>query len=1215
MNRKQKAPRSIREAYRFVCSRSLRARQLVASLSKSRNKSKVLSLEAKAIHKEIVVGAPQRIVWQCICHIGGGQVRRLWLGCDPARESVASNPSLVCEAGGAMIEFRTLGTLDLRRKDGPELDSLLAQPKRIALLAYLCLATPRGFHRRDTILGLFWPDSDESHARSSLRRALHVMRQTLGEDALHSRGDEEIAPNFDAIWCDAVAFDERLGANKLVDALELYRGDLLPGFFLDEVPMFERWLDEERSRLRASAARAARVVAENQEAERNLTGAVRWARRAAELTGNDERAVRRLMEVLARAGDRASALKVYDEFAERLASELEAEPSAETRGLADQLRSARSPAQPTISKQSELSIRGATPDGQLGNGYRIEREIGRGGAAVVFLAGDLKHGRTVALKVLRPEVAAMLGTQRFFAEISITARLNHPNIVALLDSGEIDGAPFYTMPYVGGETLRARLRREGALRIADALRIARDVADALSHAHEHGVIHRDVKPENILLDNDRTLVTDFGIARAITEATSERLTQPGLAMGTAAYMSPEQADGEREVDARTDVYSLGCVLYEMLTGDPPFTGSSKQAILARKLAEPVPPMRNVRESISPALEQTVLKALARTPGDRFGTVKEFSDSLQSSLSEARAVGKSWLRSRRAAAAAVAVVSVVAAVVLVRNIAPATTLPVTERKKLTFTGIATQGTLSPDGQFLAFIVEERDSSRLIVQDLTGGPADTLLVFVPWAGDNGIQWSPNGARLLVKQPGKVFLIHRRGGPHELLRSFSPGDEAHWYPDGRVSLTNLHKGRLLLVNPESGDSLPIPIPAATRSNSYHGDWSPDGRVFAVSTDSHDGARWQIQGVTLDGRIETLIEDTVQLDSPRWSAKGDALYYLRGVDAIWRVDVSTRTGKTTSRPEQIQTGMEALPGIVGITHFSVSRDGRQLVYAKGDRYSNIYRVDPVDSVSPPRMVPLTSGTSLKWSPVVSPDGKWIAFAAQTKDGSELFRLPIAGGDAIKVTEGARVTTESDIAWSPDGGSIAFQSVRGGLAQISVAAVPSGELRHFTHPNASSRLSYLTWAPGSRIVYATPRTYIHALDPSTGHDELLVRDTANAWFHAPRYSPNGEEIAMVRFDKLAMISVIRIADGAETRLPTKLLFPRAWAADGRSIFVQGLSAPTLLLIDPRGKKANRTIFTAPVREMACVPVPARQEQAFICAVYDFFSDIWTIKNFDRRSD
>ena len=238
-----------------------------------------------------------------------------------------------------MIEFRTLGTLELRRRDGPELDSLLAQPKRIALLAYLCLASPHGFHRRDTILALFWPDSDQAHARASLRRALHVLRQSLGEEAFQSRGDEEIAANFDVIWCDGIAFHQRLTANEPLEALELYRGELLPGFYLDEAPEFNRWLDDERNRLRSSAARAAHLAAEAQEAQGNLGDAVRWARRAVEVAGVDERAVRQLMELLARVGDRAGALQVYDAFVARLKAEFEVEPSSETREVGDRLRS------------------------------------------------------------------------------------------------------------------------------------------------------------------------------------------------------------------------------------------------------------------------------------------------------------------------------------------------------------------------------------------------------------------------------------------------------------------------------------------------------------------------------------------------------------------------------------------------------------------------------------------------------------------------------------------------------------------------------------------------------------------------------------------------------------------------------------------------------------------------------------------------------------
>jgi TolB protein len=552
--------------------------------------------------------------------------------------------------------------------------------------------------------------------------------------------------------------------------------------------------------------------------------------------------------------------------------------------------------------------------------------------------------------------------------------------------------------------------------------------------------------------------------------------------------------------------------------------------------------------------------------------------------------------------------------LVRTLASPFSLPLTERKKLTFSGIAMQPSLSPDGQFLAYMLDGRDSTRLIVQDLTGGPADTILAIPPWGGDKTVEWSPNGARLLVRLPGKVALIHRRGGQQEIVRAFQPGDEGHWLPDGlRVSLSNLHAGRFLIVNPQDGDSSSLRIPA-THAASWAGAWSPDGRVFAVVTDTPDSVRWVIRGISLDGRMEELVSDSIELNSPQWSGKGDVLYYLRGADAIWRVKVSTRTGRTVGAPEEVETGIDALSGIVGIVHFSVSGDGRQLVYAKGERYSNIYRVAVKDSATPPRMEQLTSGTSLRWSPVVSPDGKWVSFASETKDGAELFRMPIAGGRAEQITQSARVWPGSEIAWSPDGRYIAFESVRASKCQIWIASVSSGEMRRFEHTNASIRSTDVTWAPGLQIAYENPRTYIHLVDPTTGKDEILVRDTADAWFHFPRYSPDGKEVAMLRYHEpeKSLISILRLADGTETRLPRGTYFPRAWSRDGRFIYAQ-LPFPTMVRLDRFATKAPETVFTAPVREMECTPDAIRPEHSFICAMFDFFSDIWTIQNFDRH--
>ena len=262
----------------------------------------------------------------------------------------------------------------------------------------------------------------------------------------------------------------------------------------------------------------------------------------------------------------------------------------------------------------------------LGDRYTVERELGRGGMAVVYLARDLKHDRQVALKVLRPELAASIGTDRFLREIRIAAKLTHPNILMLIDSGEADGLLYYVMPYLEGESLADRLVRERQLPIEDALQITREVADALSHAHSQGVIHRDIKPENILFEGGHAVVTDFGIARAVSAAGGEKLTETGLAVGTPAYMSPEQAMGTGETDARADVYSLACVLYEMLGGDTPFPGTTPQAILARKVSEPAPPLRTLRDTVAVPLEGVVLKALARSPADRYTTATRFAEA-------------------------------------------------------------------------------------------------------------------------------------------------------------------------------------------------------------------------------------------------------------------------------------------------------------------------------------------------------------------------------------------------------------------------------------------------------------------------------------------------------------------------------------------------------------------------------------------------------------
>src|SRR5690348_376808 len=304
----------------------------------------------------------------------------------------------------------------------------------------------------------------------------------------------------------------------------------------------------------------------------------------------------------------------------------------------------------------------------LSDRYRIERELGVGGMATVYLAEDLKHERRVALKVLKPELAAVLGADRFVAEIKTTASLQHPHILPLFDSGTADGFLYYVMPYIEGETLRDKLNRETQLGIEEAVKITRDVADALDYAHRHGVIHRDIKPENILLHDGRPMVADFGIALALSAAAGGRMTETGMSLGTPHYMSPEQATADKEITARSDVYSLGSVLYEMLAGQPPHLGGSAQQIIMKIIAEDAKPVTTIRKSVPPNVAAAVAKSLQKLPADRFASAAEFGAALAdasfrttdlSGMTSGAAL-RGIPQRRFAATAAVAVVLLVAA---------------------------------------------------------------------------------------------------------------------------------------------------------------------------------------------------------------------------------------------------------------------------------------------------------------------------------------------------------------------------------------------------------------------------------------------------------------------------------------------------------------------------------------------------------------------------
>lgn len=577
------------------------------------------------------------------------------------RPSTPPPAERAAQRSGVEIRLRTLGLTDLLDGDDTEISAVLAQPKRFALLTYLAAARPQGVQRRDRVLALFWPELNEARARDALNQALRFLRQALGADVLVRRSAEEVGVNPELLWCDVPAFRAAAEAERWDDAMSLYRGGFLQGFFVSGAEGFERWMEEERSALRRLAARGARELARRHEGDGALTQAITWGRRVLEITPNDERALRSLLGFHVRAGDHAGALHLYDSFARRLQEEWGTEPAPETRRIIEEVRSGHGgPIADAEVPDRHESTAPATPeaggagDGDLlGGRYRIERELGAGGNATVYLARDLKHDRDVAVKVLAPAITEGLARDRFLREIRIVSRLQHPGIVPLFDSGDAEGRLYYVMPVVSGETLRQRMRR-GQMDPAEVLTVLREVAESLRYAHSQGVIHRDIKPENVLLVDGRALVTDFGIARATDAARASAgsdsgLTRAGTSLGTPAYMSPEQAAGDPQVSHLADLYSLGVLGYEMLAGRPPFTGDTPQEILAEKLTRAAPDLLEFRPDTPAWLAGLIMRCLERDPTRRPRTAGAMAAELAAERAAPRAAVSftaGWVRRLR-----------------------------------------------------------------------------------------------------------------------------------------------------------------------------------------------------------------------------------------------------------------------------------------------------------------------------------------------------------------------------------------------------------------------------------------------------------------------------------------------------------------------------------------------------------------------------------------
>ncbi len=513
-----------------------------------------------------------------------------------------------------MFRLHTLGGLSLRDGTG----SPLPVPRlRLAFLAPLAVAGGRGV-TRDKLAAFFWPESSGENARHALEQLLYSVRRHVGRELL--LGADPLRLNPATVATDVGEFQKAVAEGAWETAVAVYGGPFLDGFFLSDAPEFEEWVEIQRTRLAGEHDRVLYRMAKEAGTRGLHTAEIDYWRKLSASDPLSERTAAGLARALASAGDWAAALQHSRAYDARVRRELHGEGPTLT-ATVEQLHAQRAS--------------GAVPAGPVQARYTIVREIGRGTVATVLLARDQRLNRLVALKVLRPELAASTATQRFHREIAILAGLQHPHILQIHDSGVLEPGgqwrgPFFVMPFIEGESLRDRLAREVQLPLEETIQLAGEIAEALAYAHAHGVVHRDVKPGNILLESGHALLADFGVAYALDQASGQALSLSGVRLGSPYYTSPEQVGVPHRADARSDIYSLACVVYEMLAGEPPFTGATAQAVTARHAAHSVPPLRTVRPEVPLETEAVLRRALAKEPGERYASAEEFAAALRTS---------------------------------------------------------------------------------------------------------------------------------------------------------------------------------------------------------------------------------------------------------------------------------------------------------------------------------------------------------------------------------------------------------------------------------------------------------------------------------------------------------------------------------------------------------------------------------------------------------
>ena len=760
----------------------------------------------------------------------------------------------------------------------------------------------------------------------------------------------------------------------------------------------------------------------------------------------------------------------------------------------------------------------------LGDRYLIERELGAGGMAKVYLARDLKHDREVALKILPPELHTATGAERFLNEIRITSSLDHPNILTLIDSGSTDGSLWYVVPYIRGESLRERLKREGALPLDDAINIARQVASALEFAHARGIVHRDVKPENILLHEGVALLADFGVALAVAEAGGDRLTGTGHSVGTPHYMSPEQATHDRHLDLRTDIYSLGAVLYEMLAGEPPHTGPNAQAVIARLLTERPTPLRLLRDTVPEPVEAAVARALAKVPADRFPRAAHFADALT-----ARQAMPGWPTSRIRRAAGLTLLIALGALgafglsrLLRKPAAPP--LP-PEIIQLTSSGRATSPIFSPDGSQVAYAIRDCDTAglcrqRLLVREvaenteraIVEGVIGTLRV---WG------WSPNGLRILYavyhSEGVTAYLVPRLGGTPTRLGPYTAGGFA-----GTDDTLYLHPyqtawvGRMDVVSAATGevaDTIPLPSTIGP------------GSQFTISSDG-----WRLAATTripnkrtrleLVDRRGNAVADTLEGSywAPRWDPASRGLVAASAGSSadhtrLVLFPVDARTGRVAEAEPRVLADLETGPQTL---FYDLSRRGSGVVYMRS-REGNytVWAIGRRTTEGPFNRLHRIETSTQVFTGYLSGDGRTVftlrriatSASAEEDPPVQWFVQPFDGNAPRPMTP--ILSGMSDFSIPVDGRRLLFASTVGDHARLDWYDAATAERTPFAEVPAT-RLT--TWILADGVAWAPPALdTIHVLDAAGRvRKEIALPDSVLPAFPLPG-SPDRTEIALIR--------------------------------------------------------------------------------------------------------